>query len=111
MRKSSCPIWLAHMVALPLGLCPGLGQLQASVRECNLLTPSATPTPNCIQGEVLLSSDSCDFFVVGTTRSFVFLTHVWSGFSVAEGERVIGPLHSRGVHELVVLAAQSIMTG
>ena len=92
------------MVGLLASLCSGLGQPRASVRECNLMQPSETPSPSCIEGEVALSSDDCAFFVVRTKRSFMFVTHVWSGFNVAEGERVVGPLHSLGAHEIVVLA-------
>ena len=92
------------MVGLLASLCAGVGQPLASVRHCNLLQPSETPSPSCIEGEVALSSDDCAFFVVQTKRGFTLLTHIWSGFSVAGGERVIGPLHSPGMHEIVVLA-------
>src|SRR4051794_15305564 len=112
MRVRQKSMYLAAS-GLGLELCAALGQPRdslrigqphAALRKCNLITPSAVPTPRCIEGKVLLSSDTCTFFVVETRRGFTFLTHVWSGFSIVEGERAMGSLHTPGVHEIVVLA-------
>jgi hypothetical protein len=55
-----------------------------------------------IEGEIALSVPQCDLFVVQTSRGFSLLRED-SHYSVFEGDRVRGPLHDRGSHEVEIV--------
>ena len=55
-----------------------------------------------IEGEIALSAPQCDLFVVQTDRGFSLL-HEDGYYSVFEGDRIKGSLHTLGSHEVEIV--------
>jgi hypothetical protein len=55
-----------------------------------------------VEGEIALSAPGCELFVVQTSRGFsVLVEHEF--YSVFEGDRVRGHLHTPGPHEIEIV--------
>jgi len=68
---------------------------------------SADMAAEKIEGEVVLSSPQCGFFVVETSRGFSLLDET-KYYSVFEGDQVRGPLHSPGVQDVEVVGEATL---
>lgn len=60
-----------------------------------------------IVDEIALSAPQCDLFVVQTSRDFSLLRED-SYYSVFEGDRIRGPLHSLGSHEVEIVGETTL---
>jgi hypothetical protein len=98
---------MAQQQKLLAFLASALAFAIASPASAGHETRSADRATERVEGEVVLSSPQCGFFVVETSRGFSLLDET-EYYGVFEGDQVRGALHSRGVQDVEVVGEATL---